>query len=95
MADLRPNQRGIKLAVTVTNPQEVERLKTSGCIKICFMCCTIGKRVWVVCYHQYLKFGDMDKNCKIAISLSECFKFGEDDRKFAVCKKSASCFLCK
>lgn len=45
---LGPNRRGIKLAVVVTDPEEVQKPENLGSVKVEFSCCTIMKRIMVI-----------------------------------------------
>ncbi|XP_051153639.1 uncharacterized protein LOC127276930 [Leptopilina boulardi] len=92
---LGPNQRGMKLAVVVTNQEEADRLEELGRIKVGFMCCPIRKRVMVVRCHRCLGYGHIGSSCKATDRSAACFKCGEAGHKFGNCKGSPSCFLCK
>ncbi|XP_051161507.1 uncharacterized protein LOC127281694 [Leptopilina boulardi] len=92
---LGPNKRRMKLAVVVTDQEEAAGLEELGRIKIGFMCCQIRNRVMVVRCHRCLGYGHLARSCKEADKSSACFKCGEADHKFADCKSSISCFLCK
>ncbi|XP_051167802.1 CCHC-type zinc finger nucleic acid binding protein-like [Leptopilina boulardi] len=85
----------MKLAVVVTNLDEADRLEKLGHIKVGFMCCPIKRRVMVLRCHRCLGYGHIARSCAAEDRSAACFRCEEADHKYADCKKSPSCFLCK